>query len=104
MYAPLRGSRGHSEHESLQKYFFVLRPSPLELLSHPFLADMANEKTRVRMRIINIYMYIHVLNKRCRRKEERSKQGHTNNKAKQHNTPEAVTFPKKNEMPVRVLV
>ena len=29
-----------------------------------------------------------------RRKEERSKQGHTNNKAKQHNT-----FPKKNELP-----
>ena len=30
-------------------------------------------------------------------KEERSKQGQTNNKAKQHNTPKAVTFPKKNE-------
>ena len=26
-----------------------------------------------------------------RRKEERSKQGHTNNKAKQHSTPKAVT-------------
>ena len=34
-----------------------------------------------------------------RRKEERSKQGHTNNKAKQHSTPKAVTFPKKNELP-----
>ena len=34
--------------------------------------------------------------KRCRRKEERSKQGHTNNKAKQHNNLKAVTFPKKN--------
>ena len=33
-----------------------------------------------------------------RRKEERSKQGLTNNKAKQHNTPKAVTFPKKNEL------
>ena len=32
-------------------------------------------------------------------KEERSKQGHTNNKAKQHNTPKAVTFPNKNELP-----
>ena len=32
-----------------------------------------------------------------RRKEERSKQGQTNNKAKQHSTPKAVTFPKKNE-------
>ena len=33
-----------------------------------------------------------------RRKEERSKQGQTNNKAKQHNTPKIVTFPKKNEL------
>ena len=32
------------------------------------------------------------------RKEERSKQGQTN-KAKQHSTPKAVTFPKKNELP-----
>ena len=40
------------------------------------------------------------------RKEERSKQGHKNNKAKQHSTPKAkqhstpkaVTFPKKNEL------
>ena len=31
-------------------------------------------------------------------KEERSKQGQTN-KAKQHSTPKAVTFPKKNELP-----
>ena len=34
-----------------------------------------------------------------RRKEERSKQGHTNSKAKQHSTPKAVTFPKKIELP-----
>ena len=34
-----------------------------------------------------------------REKEERSKQGQTNNKAKQHSTPKAVTFPKKNELP-----
>ena len=34
-----------------------------------------------------------------RRKEERSKQGHTNYKAKQHSTPKAATFPKKNELP-----
>ena len=33
-----------------------------------------------------------------RRKEERSKQGQTKNKAKQHSTPKAVTFPKKNEL------
>ena len=31
-------------------------------------------------------------------KEGRSKQGQKNNKAKQHNTPKAVTFPKKNEL------
>ena len=31
-------------------------------------------------------------------KKERSKQGQTNNKAKQHSTPKAVTFPKKNEL------
>ena len=30
---------------------------------------------------------------------ERSKQGQTSNKAKQHNTPKAVTFPKQNELP-----
>ena len=34
-----------------------------------------------------------------RRKEERSKQGQTNNKGRQHSTPKAVTFPKKNELP-----
>ena len=32
-------------------------------------------------------------------KEESSKQGLTNNKAKQHSTRKAVTFPKKNELP-----
>ena len=31
------------------------------------------------------------VNERCRRKDERSKQGQTNNKAKQHSTPKAVT-------------
>ena len=31
--------------------------------------------------------------------EERSKHGQTNNKVKQHSTPKAVTFPKKNELP-----
>ena len=34
-----------------------------------------------------------------RRKEERGKQCQTNNKAKQHSTPKAVSFPKKNELP-----
>ena len=34
-----------------------------------------------------------------RRKEEISKQGQTNDKAKQNSTPKAVTFPEKNELP-----
>ena len=41
--------------------------------------------------------HVHV-NERWR-KEERSKQGQTDNKAKQHSTPKAVIFPKKNELP-----
>ena len=32
-------------------------------------------------------------------KEERSKKGHTNNKAKQRNTPKANNFPNKTELP-----
>ena len=42
---------------------------------------------------------MHILHIRweMRRKEERSKQDQTNNKAKKHSTPKAVTFPKKNE-------
>ena len=42
---------------------------------------------------------LHVLMRDERRKEERSKQGQTNNKVKQHSTPKAVTFLKKNELP-----
>ena len=38
--------------------------------------------------------HVAVLMRDERRKEERSKQGQTNNKAKQHSTPKAVTFPK----------
>ena len=33
-----------------------------------------------------------------RRKKEKSKEGQINNKAKQHSTPKAVTFSKKNEL------
>ena len=54
---------------------------------------------------MNIYIHVHVLMRDERRKEETSKQDQTNNKAKQHSTPKAVTFPKKNELPqVHVLV
>ena len=53
------------------------------------------------------HWYIHVhhrhLNEICRRKKERSKQGHTNNKAKQHNTSKAVTLPQKKELPRAIL-
>ena len=41
-------------------------------------------------------MHVHVL---MTDEEERSKQGQTKNKAKQHSTPNAVTFPKKNKLP-----
>ena len=41
-----------------------------------------------------MYMYVHVLMRD--EKEGRKKQGQTNNEAKQHSTPKAVTFPKKN--------
>ena len=43
---------------------------------------------------IPTYMYMYMLLMR----DESSKQGQTN-KAKQHSTPKAVTFPKKNELP-----
>ena len=42
---------------------------------------------------------MHVREMKEGRKKERSKQGETNNKAKQHSTPKTVTFPKKNELP-----
>ena len=48
------------------------------------------------------YYIMHVFKWEMRRKKERSKQGQTNkqtNKAKQHSTPKAVTFPRKNELP-----
>ena len=45
-----------------------------------------------------ICMYMYIVHA-CRRKEERSKQGQTNNKPKQYSTPKAVTFPRKTELP-----
>ena len=45
---------------------------------------------------------IHVVmrdGKEGRKKQARSKQGQTNDKAKHHSTPKAVTFPMKNELP-----
>ena len=46
---------------------------------------------------VRMYMYIHVLMRD--EKEGRSKQGQTNNKAKKHSTPTAITYPRKNELP-----
>ena len=47
----------------------------------------------------HVHAHTHVLMRGERRKEERSKQDQTNDKAKQRSTPKAVTFPKKNELP-----
>ena len=45
-------------------------------------------------------MYIHVLMRDEKEgRKKRSKQGQTNNKAKQHSATKAVTFPKENELP-----
>ena len=41
-------------------------------------------------------LYQYIFKREMRRKEKRSKQGQTNNKAKQHRTPKAVPFPEKN--------
>ena len=52
------------------------------------------------MYIQYIHVHVHVSERCiCRKKEERSKQCQTNNKAKQHSTPKAVTYPNKNELP-----
>ena len=47
-------------------------------------------ETREHACIYNIIMYIHVHVSMREEKEERSKQGQTSNKAKQHSTPKAV--------------
>ena len=49
--------------------------------------------------VVYIHLYMYVREMKERRKKERSKQGQINNKAKQHSTPKAITFPKKNELP-----
>ena len=46
----------------------------------------------------NNYCTVHVLMRDEKEGKKRSKQGLTHNKAKQHSTPKAVTFPKKNEL------
>ena len=49
-----------------------------------------------RKRDRNRYIHVHVLMRD--EKEGGKQQGQTNNKVKQHSTPKAVTFPKKNEL------
>ena len=61
--------------------------------------NTAHPRQSLFLRKMSCLGYIHVLMRDERRKEGKSKQGQTNNKAKQHSTPKAVTFPKKNELP-----
>ena len=49
--------------------------------------------TRCRALVFNVNICVREM-----KKEGRKKQGQTNNKAKQHSTPKAVTFPEKNEL------
>ena len=48
---------------------------------------------------ILLYCFIYMINARRRRKETIRKKGPTNNKANQHSTPRALTFPKINDLP-----
>ena len=56
-------------------------------------------KVKQTIRQSNTAHRIRVLMRDERRKEKRSKQGQTNNKAKQHSTSKTVTFLKNNELP-----
>ena len=58
--------------------------------------DNGKEHNKMNLAAPDAY-YIHVLMRD--EKEGRKKQGLTNNTAKQHSTPKAVTFPKKNDLP-----
>ena len=62
------------------------------------LLDAYNNEVHLHVHVLTGESYIDVLI-RDKKDRERSKQGQTNNKAKQHSTPKAVTFPKKNELP-----
>ena len=46
-----------------------------------------------------IIMYVHVFNERWEGRKKEARKVKQTNKAKQHSTPEAVTFPEKNELP-----
>ena len=45
------------------------------------------------------YLYIHIFNERLEGRKKEASNVKQANKAKQHSTPKAVTFPKKNELP-----
>ena len=55
--------------------------------------ELKEERRYCEIRCALFAYRVHVLMRDERRKEERSKQRQTNNKAKQHSTPKAVTFP-----------
>ena len=67
----------------------------LTLLASFFHLSLVYMYIHVHVFLSLVYMYIHV---HVLMREGRSKQGQTNNKVKQHSTPKAVTFPKKNDM------
>ena len=74
---------------------YIYRVQRIWAKEFSYSASNSAQETTDAMIILHVHVYYWML-ERCGRKEERSKQGHTNNKAKQHNTPKAVTFPKKN--------
>ena len=73
----------------LLSFFLYLKSVPIYVIVHVHVHVL----TTIYMYIhVHVHAGIHVIMRDARRKEERSKQGETNNKAKQHSTPKAVTF------------
>ena len=102
----LRGgpNRGSSTRHPLRVMAASSNPSPLHarlviqnvLIVRAHLNDA--ELHVIGRSLPQVYMYIHIHVLMRDEKEERKKQ--QTNKAKQHSTPKAVTFPKKNELPL----
>ena len=69
------------------------------------MTELTGSSWRKRMPFFSVsycYIHVHVYNTFMRDKEGRKKEASKviqTNKAKQHSTPKAVTFPKKNELP-----
>ena len=98
MVSPINHLRGWSH---LRELWFV----DFLMYNHVHWVHVPPGHTCVYIWYIHVHVHVHVYTKmfdEMRRKKERSKQGQTNkqgNKAKQHSTPKAVTFPRKNELP-----